>query len=399
MRCAMSYYYWRYRRGWYIPYLIVGLVGAIVGGTAAAMVVLSVLGPDRGDSGPQANPGEIAPQDSAQAGNGDGSDQSGNVLTHGGSQAVVEVARKVGPAVVMISTLQERVVGGFFAYGPIVQRSEGLGSGVIIDKEGYVLTNAHVIEDATTIGVVLTDGREFEAKVVGSDPYTDLAVLKIDGKDLPVAEFGDSDKVAVGQLAVAIGNPFGFDHTVTAGVISALGRSLERSDYQGLILENLIQTDAPINPGNSGGALLDENGKVIGINTAIIEQAQGIGFAIPSNIARSVADQLIKYGKVRRPYLGITEFYTITPEDAQRANLPVDQGILIISILRGSPAHKAGLRSGDIIIAAQGHPIFDQTDLVDAIEEVGIGGTLEMRVARQGVRDIMTIKARIEEMP
>lgn len=394
----MNYYYWRYRRGWYVPYLIIGLVGAIVGGAAAAAVVLSVLGPDK-DAGPQASPDQVAPQDSAQARDGDEAGQKDGGFTQAASKAVVDVARKVGPAVVMISTLQERVVGGFFTYGPIVQRSEGLGSGVIIDKEGHALTNAHVVQDATTIGVVLTDGREFEAKVVGSDPYSDLAVLKIDGQDLPVAQFGDSDKVVVGQLAVAIGNPFGFDHTVTAGVISALGRSLERSDYQGLILENLIQTDAPINPGNSGGALLDEDGKVIGINTAIIEQAQGIGFAIPSNTARGVADQLIKYGKVRRPYLGITEFYTITPEDAQRANLPVDQGILIISILRGSPAHAAGLRRGDIIIAAQGHPIFDQTDLVDAIEEVGIGGTLEMRVARQGVKDILTIKARIEEMP
>jgi S1-C subfamily serine protease len=309
----------------------------------------------------------------------------------GGSPlAVAAIAKSVGPSVVKISTLRERVFYNFF-FERMVQREEGLGSGVIFDSRGYVLTNYHVVEKATRIGVVLSDGRELAARVVGGDYYTDIAVLQVDGKDLPVARLGDSDALQVGGLAVAIGNPFGFDHTVTAGVISALGRSLPLDEEQGIYLENLIQTDAPINPGNSGGALVDETGAVVGINTAIIPEAQGIGFAIPIKTAKSVALEIIEHGRVPRPWIGITRLWAITPEVAREYRLPVDRGLAIVSYVRQSPAASAGLRRGDVIVSAGGKTVSTVADLRGAVEAAGIGGRLDLEVYRDGRRVRVTV--------
>ena len=237
-------------------------------------------------------------------------------------------------------------------------------------------------------------------RTAGMSVYTDLAVLRITGdpgaKPLPVAPLGDSDRVQVGELAVAIGNPYGFDHTVTAGVISALDRSLPLDEEEGIYLENLIQTDAPINPGNSGGALLNSAGHVIGINTAIIPQAQGIGFAIPINTAKRVAAEILKYGKVKRPWIG-AELWAITPDVAREYGLSIDRGIAIVRIYRGSPAAKAGLARGDIIVAVEGEAIEDISDLRTKIGEVGIGGRLLLTVIRGGRR--IELELTVGEMP
>jgi len=275
--------YYRSRRPSFISYLLVGLLGAVIGGLIVGAFFLEEVDKRIADI-PKSVPdlGEPARINVVER---DYSSPPGPVL------GVADIAKEVGPAIVKISTLKERVYYTFF-FGRMVQEEEGLGSGVIFDRRGYVLTNYHVIEDAKEIGVVLSDGREFVATVVGGDYYTDLAVLKIDGENLPYAVLGDSDLVQVGEAAVAIGNPFGFDNTVTAGVVSALGRSVPLDVEQGIYLENLIQTDAPINPGNSGGALADARGTVIGINTAIYAEAQGIGFAIPSNTAKQIAKEL-----------------------------------------------------------------------------------------------------------
>ncbi len=218
-------------------------------------------------------------------------------------EAVKRAVKDVGPAVVSIVTVDTEIVRDFF-FNPIPREREGLGSGVIIDKEGYILTNNHVISNADQIRVFLSDGRQFDAEFVGSDPRNDLAVIKINGNDLPVAPLGDSDDLVVGQLAIAIGSPYDlrFQNTVTTGVVSALDREIRprsRNSRRYEILEGLIQTDASINPGNSGGPLLDSQGRVIGINTAIIGDAQGIGFSIPINRAKEVIEDLINYGRVK----------------------------------------------------------------------------------------------------
>lgn len=375
---AMGSFGYGTRRGPFAAYFLVALAGAVVGGLLVGAILLNAV--DRRMAalpqvpGPEGGAGHAdrAPTEDAQP-----------PAVGGSTSIVVAIARDVGPSVVKISTLRERVFYNFF-FERMVQREEGLGSGVIFDPRGYVLTNYHVIEKATQIGVVLSDGREFTARVVGGDYYTDLAVLQVKGDNLPVARLGDSDALQVGGLAVAIGNPFGFDHTVTAGVISALGRSLPLDEEQGIYLENLIQTDAPINPGNSGGALVDETAAVVGINTAIIPQAQGIGFAIPIKTAKRIASEIIEYGKVRRPWIGITQVWAITPEVARDYRLPVDSGLAIVSYVRRSPAATAGLRRGDVIISAGGKRVRTIADLRDAVSSAGIGGRLDLEVYRDG---------------
>jgi serine protease Do len=281
---------------------------------------------------------------------------------------------------------------------PVVQEREGLGSGVIIDKSGYILTNNHVVEGVTEITVVLVDGRQLPGSIVGTDPYTDLAVIKVDGADLPAAELGDSDNLVIGEPAIAIGNPYGFDHTVTAGVISAINRSVTIDASTGNALEGLIQTDAPINPGNSGGALVTSTGTVIGINTAIVAQAQGIGLAIPINSARTVANEIIQYGKVRRPYVGIARVTEIDRYLAARNRLPVDQGIYVSSVVRGGPADRAGVGPGDIIIAVDGQNIATATDLQKAVYKSAIGDTLEFTVVGTNRRE-RTVRVVLTEAP
>ena len=301
-------YYHRSRSGSNgIGLFIAALAGAIVGGLLVGLLLINYgagLIP-QSSSGQQGQVPTQAPPSARRLATQPGATSQGQ----GGAGAEVvrtelfsaaSAAQKVGPSVVKISTKQEEVVYSFF-FTPMVQVREGLGSGVIIDSSGYILTNNHVVQGVSQIAVMLADGRQFDARIVGTDPYTDLAVIKVDATDLPVAELGDSDKLVPGEPAIAIGNPYGFDHTITAGVVSALNRTVEVSPSQGIVLEGLIQTDAPINPGNSGGALVTVDGRVVGINTAIIEEAQGIGLAIPINMARQVADQIIRYGKVPRP--------------------------------------------------------------------------------------------------
>lgn len=299
-------------------------------------------------------------------------------------ETVTQVAESVGPAVVNIIT---KTLAYDFFFQPIPQ--EGLGSGVIIDNQGYILTNYHVVDRAESITVNLADGRKVKGKVVGTDPNSDLAVLKIESENLPVAVLGDSNRIRVGQLAVAIGNPFGLQQTVTSGVISAVDRSI--SEGQGKVLDNLIQTDASINPGNSGGPLVNGRGQVIGINTAIISQAQGIGFAIPINTAKSVAEQLISQGKVSRPWLGILGT-TITGELASQYKLPVSKGALVVKVLAGSPAQKAGLKPGDIVVSIEGKPVLGMSELQQIIRQHKPEENLTFIVYREGNKQSMEIK-------
>jgi len=311
--------------------------------------------------------------------------------------SIASAAKKVSPAVVKIATRQEELVFSFF-FRPIIQEREGLGSGVIIDASGHILTNYHVIKNVTEIVVVLADGRQFPGSVVGVDPYTDLAVVKIEGEGLPVAELGNSDQIVIGEPVVAIGNPYGFDHTVTAGVVSALNRSISTDERDGVVLENLIQTDAPINPGNSGGALVTTDGKVVGINTAIIQGAQGIGFAIPINVARNVANEIIQYGKVKRPYLGVSEVVVVSRNIALRYGLAVDSGIYISSVVRGSPADRAGLGRGDIIIAINGAQVATADDVRRCVLKSSIGDQMTFTVVgtNRRQRDVVVT---LGEMP
>jgi S1-C subfamily serine protease len=255
---------------------------------------------------------------------------------------VVAAIGKVEACVTNISTI--RFERDAFLH---VHPARGIGSGFIIDEKGHILTNHHITAGSREIEVALTDGRAFEGKLIGSDPANDLAVVKIDTRDLPVAELGNSSELRVGQTVIAIGNPFGLagGPSVTVGVVSALNRHIlaER------VYEDLIQTDASINPGNSGGPLLDLTGKVVGINTANIPGAQGIGFAIPINTAKAVLDDIVKYGRVTRPWLGVIGL-DVSREVARRFNLAVDSGVVVMQIIPESPAERAELQSGDVIV-------------------------------------------------
>jgi S1-C subfamily serine protease len=257
------------------------------------------------------------------------------------SRSVVSVVERVGPAVVSI------VAGGRARQGPGVV---GAGSGVIFTPDGYVLTNSHVVHEAINLGVTLTDGSTLGATLVGSDPATDLAVIRIEGSGLPTAELGESASLRPGQLVIAIGNPFGFQSTVSAGVVSAIGRSLRGAT--GRLIENVIQTDVALNPGNSGGPLVDTRARVVGINTAIIAMAQGISFAVPIDTAKRVVSELLTHGRVRRAYLGIVgQTRPINRVVARRYELSQTQAVEIMSVDPRGPAALAGLREGDLVVA------------------------------------------------
>ncbi|OCL28527.1 HtrA2 peptidase [Orenia metallireducens] len=310
--------------------------------------------------------------------------------------SVVDVVKEVGPGIVKIKTVRERVVYDFFARRT-EQEVEGEGSGVILNKEGYIITNNHVVEGANQIRVIFPkDDIDYLGKVVGRDPITDLAVVKIDVEDydLPILEFGDSAKLEVGQLAIAIGNPYGFSNTVTTGVISALNRDLPIQE--GVELTNMIQTDAAINPGNSGGALLDGVGRVIGINTAIIQQAQGLGFAIPINIAKEIAKQLIKDGRIIRPWIGIYGM-DISPESAKEYGFAKDSGIYVVKVIEGSPAEDSGLEQGDIITEVAGQEVDSMDSLKDILKNYQINDKIKLLVHRGNKS--LTLELKLKERP
>ncbi len=304
-------------------------------------------------------------------------------------KAFSNVSKKVTPSVVNISTVsRKKIVQPFFEMNPFFEdffgapqtrRDKSLGSGFLISTDGYIVTNDHVVRDAESIQVKLSNDKVYDAKVVGGDQKTDIAVIKISAADLPAAVLGDSDKLDVGQWAIAIGNPFGLDRTMTVGVISATGRSNMGIETY----ENFIQTDASINPGNSGGPLLNVYGEVIGINTAIVAAGQGIGFAIPINMAKPIFSQLIQKGSVSRGYMGVT-IQPVTEELAQSFGLKQARGALINDIIKGSPADKAGIRQGDVITALNGTEVKDPSHLQRLVAEAGIGKAVKVVVFRDG---------------
>jgi serine protease Do len=273
-------------------------------------------------------------------------------------------------------------------------REHGLGSGVIVSKDGYILTNNHVVDEMDSIKVSLNDGRQFNAKVIGRDPKSDVAVIKIDAKDLPFITIADSDKLEVGDLALAIGNPFGIGQTVTMGIISATGRGNVGVDY-----EDFIQTDAAINPGNSGGALVDSEGRLIGINTAILSRSggnQGIGFAVPVNMARNVMESLIKNGRVIRGFLGVG-IQDVTPALAKEFKLDAQSGALVGDVTPKSPADKAGFKSGDIVTSFNNKPVSDSRHLKLQVAMVAPGTTVPVKILRDGREQ--SLKVTLKELP
>jgi S1-C subfamily serine protease len=295
---------------------------------------------------------------------------------------VTGAVAKVGPAVVHV-----RVKKKIPRRGPVPPEIEGSGSGVIITPDGYIVTNSHVIEGASSVEVNLADGTVYRAEVVGQDTATDLALLRVSGTGLPMAYLGDSSRLRVGQLAVAVGNPLGFQSTVTAGVISALGRSLR--SRAGRLIENVIQTDAALNPGNSGGPLVDTRGYVIGINTAIIQYAQGICFAIPVNTMRWVVTQLIREGKVVRGFLGISGQTVPLPVRVVRYfQLDRDSGVQVVDVAKGSPAHRAGLKEGDIIISLGEEHVTSVDDIHRRLNREAIGKNQEVSVLRNWTKKV-----------
>jgi serine protease DegQ len=323
-----------------------------------------------------------------------------------------EAARKAMPAVVNIFTsqdvkrprhpLQDDPVFRYFFGDPSdpgLQRREGLGSGVIVSESGYILTNHHVIEDVDQIEVALADSRKVSARVIGADPETDLAVLKIEVRDAPSITFARSDRLTVGDVVLAIGNPFGIGQTVTLGIVSGLGRS-----HLGIAtFENFIQTDAAINPGNSGGALVDVQGNLVGINTAILSQtsgAAGIGYAIPVSIARQVMEQIIQKGSVTRGWVGVG-VQDITKELAESFKLPGTSGVLISQVERGGPADRAGVKLGDVLVAVNETPVADSIGMLNLIAALAPGVHVRLRLLRgQGATEVtVTVGRRPQPLP
>jgi Do/DeqQ family serine protease len=326
---------------------------------------------------------------------------------------VSKVVDRVGPAVVRIDssrTVSSRIpnasndpffrqfFGSQMPSAPSQQVERGVGSGFIVGADGRIITNAHVVAGVDTVNVTLRDGRSFQGKVLGADPVTDVAVVKIEATNLPIVSLSNSDQLRPGAWAIAIGNPLGLDNTVTAGIISATGRSSSQVGVPDRRV-NFIQTDAAINPGNSGGPLLDDRGEVIGMNTAIIQGAQGLGFAIPINTVQRIADQLAAKGKVDHPYLGI-QMVTLTPEVKQELNgdpniglsVAEDQGVLVARVMPDSPAAKAGLRAGDVIHKINGQTVTDSAIVQNLVEQSQVGGNVQVELRRGGQTLNLTVQ-------
>lgn len=383
--------------------LLLALVGAIVGGLIVVLVVPYLLGSNPVDffsSRTQKTVVKIKPKEEIV---------TGKFFL----DPVVAVSKVAGPSVVSI-----RVAGvsvdSFF--GPMQQKAEG--SGVIYRSDGYVITNNHVVENAKSITVVLPNGARLKGKLIGRDPVTDIAVVKVDRTGLTAAKLGDSDELQVGELAVAIGNPFEFEHTVTAGVISALKRNIRirvpegspravpRGPFEMPLqtetskpLENLIQTDAAINPGNSGGALCNKKGEVIGIPSVIFTPSSGsvgIGFATPSNDAKTIADQLIKTGKVSHPWIGIGGA-TLTPEIAQELKTSAKEGVVVVQVFRDQPAQLAGVKQGDIINGLNDKKIKSIDQLTSTVRDMKVGQEVTISVIRKNSQ--LSFKLKLAEIP
>lgn len=291
------------------------------------------------------------------------------------SRAVVSVADAVGPAVVSLA------VGGRPAEGDGRGERSGAGSGVVIAPDGYVLTNSHVVSGAARLTATLTDGRSLGASLVGDDPATDLAVVRLDATGLPYAVFGDSSRLRVGQLVIAIGNPFGFASTVSAGVVSALGRTLRGRG--GRLIEGVVQTDVALNPGNSGGPLVDSRGRVVGVNTAVVAMAQGLSFAVPIDTAKWVVPQLLAGGRVRRGWLGLAGRQRPLDRRVARAHgLAAASAVEVLAVEPGTPAAVAGLETGDLVVAVEDRPVASVDDLHRFLAEWPIGRPAALGVLR-----------------
>lgn len=338
------------------------------------------------------------------------------VLSGGGGQTFVEIAKAVKPAVVNIyaskssgrgegphgTPLEDPLLRKFFGdeffrrfeQQPKDRKERGLGSGVIVESNGMIITNNHVVGKADEIRVMLSDKREFKAKLIGTDPKTDIAVVQIDATGLPTVAWADSDQLEVGEFVLAVGNPFGLTQTVTLGIVSALGRTAGLAEY-----EDFIQTDAAINPGNSGGALVNVRGELVGINTAIFSQSggnMGIGFAVPSNMAKSIMGQLVQTGKVVRGWLGVS-IQDLTPELASQFGVSETKGVLISDVMDDTPAKKAGFERADVIVEYDGKPMDSSAHLRNAVAQTAVGKKVTVKIIRD--KKPKTIELTIAEQP
>jgi S1-C subfamily serine protease len=316
----------------------------------------------------------------------------------GSNNVIVDAVEKVGPSVVRIDTTKRVInpLGGLFGRGPAIQQQQGQGSGFITRSDGVILTNAHVVDGASDVTVTLPDGRSYSGKVLGADPLTDVAVVKVVASKLPVAPLGDSTRVRPGEWAIAIGNPLGLDNTVTAGIISAIQRTNAVGEGQRV---PYIQTDAAVNPGNSGGPLINDRGQVIGINTAI-RQAPGAGlsFAVPINVARQIAAQILERGYASHPYIGV-RLQAITPQLAREinastdeCNLPEVNGVVVVDVMGGSPAAKGGLKPCDLIESVGGKVVKNPTEVQLAVDQAEVGEPLEVEVRRGSSTESLILK-------
>lgn len=306
------------------------------------------------------------------------------IPTHPFQEELIQAVKRVTPSVVSVSTLA--LMRNFYRVHPV----GGMGSGVVLDDHNHIVTNRHVVAKAQRISVADTEGGRHDATLLGGDQLIDIAILKVEDGNLIPAKLGDSDELEVGQLTIAVGNPYGFilgGPTVTTGVISAVQRQIQARN---IVLEKLIQTDAAINPGNSGGPLCDIEGNVIGINTAMLPFAQGIGFAIPINTVKEVAEEIIEFGRVRRAYMGFMGV-GLNPQIARTYKLPVKEGVLIAQIVDGSPAARAGFQEGDVIIAFDGEAIRSMGEIQEQLRKRTAGSLLEVKVARGQRQRVMSL--------
>lgn len=296
---------------------------------------------------------------------------------------VTRAVERLSESIVSVSSM--RLERRFFGIVPL----EGQGSGIILDRKGLIVTNNHVIDGANQVHVSLKDGRTFTGEVVGSDEATDVAVIRVDASDLPAAELGDSETLKVGQFVLAIGNALALPGgpTVSMGVLSAKGRPLPGSDF---IFEGLLQTDAAVNPGNSGGPLADLEGRIIGITTMMIPYAQGMGFAIPINTVKKIAQEILENGRVSRRWIGISGI-DVTPQLARRYNLQTESGFLVAEVVPRSPADSAGIRNGDVVMGANGREVRHTKDLLLAISDAGVAGSVRLEVNRMGRRGALEV--------